>query len=260
MRGKITELWEYRGLIAKIAVTDLKVRYKSSVLGILWSLLQPLLMFLVLYVVFSSVFANRSIQNYPLFLLLGIITWGFLDKASNFSLGSIINRPNLVKKIYFPREVLVISSCLTALMMTAIELIVFGFFMVVFGVMPTALALLFPVLLLIEFILVLGISFAIASLNVIWRDIQWIWAVVMQAGFFVTPIMYSLGTLGNSQMLAILKFNPFGAIMTMMRDTLVYGAFPSAFDLAYAVIVMAVMLILGLAIFQKLEPRFAEEV
>jgi lipopolysaccharide transport system permease protein len=131
----VREIWEYRGLIKKLAVTDLKVRYKSSVLGILWSLLQPLLTFVVLLIVFTGLMINKSIDNYPLFLLLGIIGWGFFDKATSFSLSSIVGKPQLVKKIYFPREVLVISACLTALMMSLIEFVVFGIFVIGFDLL-----------------------------------------------------------------------------------------------------------------------------
>lgn len=256
----MSNLWEYRGLIKKLAVTDLKIRYKNSVLGIIWSLLQPLLMFLVLYVVFSTIFANALVPDYPLYLLLGIISWGFLEKATSFSLNSIVGKPNLVKKIYFPREVLVISSCLTALMMTMLELVVFAVYMLVYGKIPTMLALLFPLVLLVEFVFVLGISLAIASLNVRFRDIQWIWAVVMQAAFFMTPIMYSISVLDKAPFASVLKYNPMGVIMEMLRGSLIYDTIPSAASIAYILVLSIALLILGEAIFRKMEPTFAEEV
>ncbi|WP_230742998.1 ABC transporter permease [Methanooceanicella nereidis] len=243
-----------------MAVTDLKLRYKNSVLGIVWSLLQPLLMLLVLYIVFSSIFANRSIDHYPLFLLLGIISWGFMDKATNMSLGSIVGKPNLVKKIYFPREVLVISACLTALMMTALEFVVFGAFMIVFGLLPTLTAILFPAVMAVEFIFVLGISLGIASLNVRYRDVQWIWGVVMQAGFFLTPIIYSLSMLQGVPFVELLKYNPMGVIMEMLRGVLIYDALPVAQNVAYIISISLLALAFGWIVFSKLEPKFAEEV
>ncbi len=264
----MSNLWEYRGLISKLAITDLKLKYKNSVFGLLWSLLQPLLMLLILFVVFSVVFKNNGIEYYPLYLLLGIITWGFLDKATSFSLSSIVGRANLIKKIYFPREVLVISACLTALMMSLIEFVVFGGFMVVYMVVidklifPGISLLLFPAILLIEFVFVLGLSLAIASLNVRYRDVQWIWGVVMQAGFFATPIMYSMTVFNESQYAWILGYNPMGMIMGLTRDTLIYGL-NATVGLEYVWLVAAVSiitLVVGWLVFSRIEPMFAEEV
>jgi lipopolysaccharide transport system permease protein len=265
-------LWEYRGLIKKLAITDLKVRYKNSVLGIFWSLLQPLLTFIVLLIVFTGLMSNNPIENYPLFLLLGIIGWGFFDKATAFSLVSIVGKPQLVKKIYFPREVLVISSCLTALMMSLIEFVVFGVFVLGFDllhhfigygtayIIPTWLLLVFPVILLIEFVLALGVSLAISSLNVIWRDIQWAWPVVMQAGFFLTPIMYSMDTLKGIPQSWILKLNPMADILDSMRYVLINRNAPLVNDLAYAAMAALALVVIGWLIFSRLEPRFGEEV
>lgn len=258
----MTGLWNYRSLIIKLAVTDLKIRYKNSVLGLLWSLLQPMLMLLVLYIVFTRVMVNvnESLDPYPLFLLLGIISWGFLDKATGFSLHSIVGKPSLIKKVYFPREVLVISACLTALMMTCIELTVFAAFMLAYGIMPTAAAMLFPPVLFVEFVLALGISLAIASLNVRYRDVQWIWAVIMQAGFFATPILFSISIFGSTGWLRLLTYNPVGVIMTMMRDTLIYGRWPVFDALLLACLAAAAFLVIGVVVFRHLEPSFAEEV
>ena len=257
-------LWEYRNLIKKLAVTDLKVRYKNSVLGILWSLLQPLLTFIVLLIVFTGLMINRSIPNYPLYLLLGIIGWGFFDKATGYSLTSITGKPQLVKKIYFPREVLVISACLTALMMSLIEFIVFGAFMLASGMLPTGIAIIFPIILCVEFVLALGVALIISSLNVIWRDIQWIWPVIMQAGFFLTPIMYSMSMFQGYGDAWVLNYNPMAGILNALRDVLIIYPVPAvatiAGSLAYPALTALVLVIIGWLLFNRLEPRFGEEV
>lgn len=261
-------LWDYRNLIIKIAITDLMLRYKNSLLGFFWSLLQPLLMFLILLVVFGSIFDNAGIKYYPLYLLLGIISWGLLDKGSNFSLNSIVGKPNLIKKIYFPREVLVIGACLTALMMTAIELVAFGCLAIGYVLISgEAIALgcsvvLFPVVLAVEFLLVLGVSLAIASLNVRYRDIQWIWGVVMQAGFFATPIMYSLDVFKDKGIANLISYNPIGAVMGLLRNASIYsGLYPFREDiLGYSLLLAIAMIVVGWLIFKWAEPDFAEEV
>ena len=268
----MVSVWEYRSLIKKLAITDLKVRYKNSVLGIVWSLLQPLLTFIVLLIVFTGLMVNKAIDNYPLFLLLGIIGWGFFDKATSFSLGSIVGKPQLVKKIYFPREVLVISACLTALMMSLIEFIVFGIFLLGFNllhyfigygsayILPTWLMLAFPVVLLVEFMLALGVSLMISSLNVIWRDVQWIWPVIMQAGFFLTPVMYSMDTLKGIPQAWVLKYNPMTAILDSIRYVLINRQAPILNDMVYATVFAGIVIVVGWLVFRKLEPRFGEEV
>jgi lipopolysaccharide transport system permease protein len=238
------------------------------VLGFLWSLLQPLLMLLVLYVVFTTLMANmnESLDTYPLFLLLGIISWGFLDKATGFSLNSIVGKPSLIKKIYFPREVLVISACLTALMMSLIEYVVFAAFMVAYGMVPTWMAILFPAVLLVEFILALGVSLLISSLNVIWRDVQWIWPVVMQAGFFLTPIMYFRNIFDNIPYVGeVLKYNPMAAILDSLRYVLINQYAPQFYGrildyTGYAIMFAAALMVAGWFVFNRLEPRFGEEV
>jgi lipopolysaccharide transport system permease protein len=260
----IREIWEYRGLIRKIAVTDLKLRYKNSVLGIVWSLLQPLLTFIVLLIVWTGLMLNRSIPNYPLFLLLGIIGWGFFDKATGFSLGCIVGKPQLVKKIYFPREVLVISACLTALMMSLIEFIVFGAFMLAFRMLPAHMAVLFPVILCVEFLLALGVALIISSLNVVWRDVQWIWPVLMQAGFFLTPVMYSMSTFQGIRDSWVLNYNPMAAVLNSLRNVLIIKPAPSLetviTSIGYAAIFALVLIAVGWLVFNRLEPKFGEEV
>ena len=166
-------LWNYRHLIKKIAISDFKLRYKNSVLGFLWSLAEPLLMLTVLYFVFTNLM-QVNVEHYQLFLLLGIISWNMLSRGTSMSLTSILGRPGLVQKVYFPREVLVISCCITAFLMTLFEFIVFGAFMVAFKVMPGITIVYGPLVLFIEFVLILCLSLALSALNVYYRDVQYI--------------------------------------------------------------------------------------
>src|SRR3990167_4689263 len=135
MNSVISNIWNYRHLTFKLAISDFKLRYKNSVLGFLWSLIEPLLMLVVLYVIFSF-FMKVNVEHYQLFLLIGIISWNMLARGTAMSLNSILGKPSLVSKVYFPREILVISSCITALLMTLLEFVVFGIFMIIFKVMP----------------------------------------------------------------------------------------------------------------------------
>ncbi len=253
----MTNIWNYRHLIKKLAISDFKLRYKNSVLGFFWSLLEPLLMLIVLYVVFTN-FMRVKIEHYQLFLLMGIISWNMLARGTTMSLNSILGKPSLIKKVYFPREVLVISSSITALMMTLLEFIVFGIFMAVFTVMPGATIVYFPFILVIEFLLVLGLSFALASLNVFYRDIQYIWAVIIQAGFFAAPIIYPVSVIPEKYVW-IIKLNPMTSIIEMLRGSVIYSTSPTIGDTAIIITSALIVLAFGYLIFLRFESRFAEE-
>ncbi|MCX9081129.1 MAG: ABC transporter permease [Candidatus Methanoperedens sp.] len=249
-------LWDYRHLIKKIAISDFKLRYKNSVLGFLWSLAEPLLMLTVLYFVFTNLM-QVNVEHYQLFLLLGIISWNMLSRGTSMSLTSILGRPGLVQKVYFPREVLVISCCITAFLMTLFEFIVFGAFMVAFKVMPGFTIVYGPLVLFIEFMLILGLSLGLAALNVYYRDVQYIWAVVMQAGFFASPIIYPLSIIPDNY-IWLIRLNPMTRIIDMLRESVIYSGSPFLWDWIFITMAALSLLVVGYLIFRKLEPGFAE--
>jgi len=251
------ELYTYRQLIWTIAWGDFKWRYKNSILGYFWSLLEPLVMFSILYVVFSNLM-KVQVEYYQLFLLLGIIMWNFFVKATNYGLYAIVGKPALIQKVYFPRDILVISGCITATLQSLFESLIFIVFMLVIRVPLSWSILYIPYILLIYFFLTLGTALALAALNVYFRDIQFIWLVVLQAGFFITPILYPL-SIFSPTLQAIFRLNPIAQIIITARDCILYSTNPFPLSLAYAGIASLVILIVGYAIFLKLEPRFAEE-
>ncbi|KKG13323.1 sugar ABC transporter permease [Methanosarcina sp. 2.H.T.1A.6] len=251
-------LWQYRHLIKRLAISDFKVRYKNSVLGFFWSLLEPLLMLLVLYVVFVDVFPSTQ-KNYHLFLLLGIALWDFFTKGTSMGLQAIISKPGMVRQVYIPREILIFSSSLTALMMAVLEIGVFGIFMVISGVMPTSTAIYFPIIFMIIFILVFGTSLALGALNTYYRDVQYIWAVILQAGFFASGVFFDFSTY-ESDIKGLLLLNPMARIILISRESLLYNTAVSSWDLVFCFASSLVMLLVGYLIFMKLEPGFAEEV
>jgi ABC-type polysaccharide/polyol phosphate export permease len=254
---RLRELYGYRQLIGTLAWGEFKHRYKNSVLGYFWSLLEPLLILVVLYVVFSNLM-RVQVEYYQLFLLLGIIVWNFFSRATSMGLNAILGKPSMVQKIYFPREILVISSSITALLMSIFESMVFIVFMAYFRVPLSATLIYVPLILVILFIMALGVSLALAALNVFFRDVQFIWAVILQAGFFATPILYPI-TIFDGLLQKILLLNPLAHILTAARDTIIYATPASTAGLAYAAISSLVVLALGYAVFYRFEPRFSEE-
>ncbi len=251
------EIYEYRFLAWKLAVADFNQRYKNSSMGLVWSLLEPLLMLSVLYVVFTNLM-KLDVPYYPVFLLSGIISWNFFDRATSMAANAVSGKPSLVQKVYFPREILVFSSCLTAALMSAAEIIVlFGIAaFVVSSPVNASLFWLLPVL-FAEFLLAFGAGLFLASLNTAFRDVQYIWRVVLQAGFFASPVLYPLSVLPPS-LTSILSYSPMAAIITALRAPTVYGVAPDLSGIAYAYGVALAVTALGMMVFRHYEPYFAE--
>lgn len=254
----LKELYDYRNLIWQLAWSEFKLRYKNSILGYFWSLLEPMLMLLVLYVIFSNLM-RVQVEYYQLFLLLGIILWGFLSRATTIGMFSIVGKPGMVKKIYFPRDIFVISSCITALLMTIFESLIFVMFMVLFRV-PVSINLIYvPLILFCLLIISLGLSLALSALNVFYRDVQFIWQVLLQIGFYATPILYTIDIFPkNLQTFALL--NPVARIIISARDTIIYSSPAKIEDLLFIFLSSIAFLVVGYIIFSRLEPGFAEEI
>jgi len=254
------EMWiiEYRELIKILTISDLKVKYQSSVLGFAWSLLNPLLMMLVLYLVFSSAF-NANQDQFALYLLIGIISWRFMANGSSESMQSIVAKSSLVTKIYIPRQVLVISSVLSYFISSILEFLVLVPLLILLGAGLSYYILLFPVIHLIYFMIVYGISLILASLYVYYRDLNQIWEVLIQMGFFLSPIVYPLSTV-PSQYLKYYMLNPITALIQMYRDVLLYHRLPSLESTALTLAAGVMLIAAGSLIFKRLERRFAEEI
>lgn len=248
---------EYRELIRILTISDLKVKYQSSVLGFAWSLLNPLLMMLVLYLVFNNAFKNNQ-EHFALYILIGIVSWRFLANATSSSMMAIVGKSSLVTKIYIPRQILVLSSVLSSFISSLLEFLVLIVLLLAFGVNISLNILFFPVIQIVYFIMVYGISLALAALYVYYRDLNQIWEVLMQLGFFVSPVCYSISTVPEKYLFYYM-LNPVTLVMQIYRKTLLYAESPSAVSLVYILLSACVLLILGAVIFKRLERRFAEE-
>ncbi|MDF0591954.1 ABC transporter permease [Candidatus Methanocrinis natronophilus] len=241
-----------------MTVSDLKVKYQSSVLGFLWSLLNPLLMMLVLYFVFSNVFAFED-DSFALYLLIGIVGWRFLANGTMTSISAIVGRPSLVTKVYVPRQILVLSTVLSSFASSILEFSVLVPLLIFFGVNLSMNVLLFPIIHLAFLVLVYGTSLILSSLYVYYRDLNQIWDVLLQAGFFLSPIVYPISIVPEKY-LAAYMMNPVTVTIEIYRAVLLYATTPSLADLAFVVAAAAGVLIAGTAIFGRLERRFAEEI
>lgn len=256
----------YAGLIRELAFTDFKLKYQGSVLGYFWSLVKPLMLFLVLYVVFTKFFRiGSSVEHYPVYLLLGIVVWGFFGEVTAMSLDAIVGRGDLIRKIYFPRMVLIVSKSVTSAMTFALNFLVILIFIFFTKGHIDITAIFFPLVLIELLILVTGISLFLSSLFVKFRDLAHIWEVLMQAMFYATPILYPL-SLVPEPINKILILNPVAQIIQDMRYFLVTKQTVTAWTLLgpkyvwIPYILPIFVAIFGLKYFNKSAAKFAEEI
>lgn len=272
-RVKARELWQYRNLLRNMVVRDLKARYKNSVLGILWSILNPMFLMLVFTILFS-VMANNQIRDYPIFVLAGLIPWNFFSGSLISGTTSITGNSGLVKKVYFPRELLPLAALLSNLVNFLFAFVVLVVFLYIFGIGLTQHALWVPLILVTQLIFTLGLSLLLGSLTVFYRDVLMILEVVILAWFFMTPVFYSLELFGQSLTIAGITFNPAQVMrwvnpMASIIDgyrTVLWGTYssggPVSMNPAFLLrtfVTAVIVLITGYAVFARLNPLFGEK-
>lgn len=262
------ELWRYRDLIRNLVVRDLKARYKNSVLGFLWSLLNPLGMMVVFMFVFTVMMPSQ-VERFPIFLLCGLLPWNFFSAGVMVGITSITGNANLVKKVYFPREVLTISSVLANLVNFLLGLIVLFAVLLVSRSPLSPWLWLLPVVILIQTCFVLGVALVLSTLNVFYRDTIMIMDVVMLAWFFLTPVVYPITTLPSAyQFLGMTVdvhrwmyiLNPMASLIAAYRDLLYWGYRTDLDFLSRTAVTALAVLAFGYWFFVRFRDRFGEEV
>jgi len=243
-------------LVRSLALKDFKVRYRNSGLGFLWSLFNPLAMMLILTVFYTFVFPS-TISNYPVFALSGLLTWRYLAIGTSWSMDSISGNSSLVTKVFFPRWLLVLSNNLANTLGALLEFAALIPVMLVLGLKPSPYMVLLPFILFLEFILIFGISLILSSLSVYSRDFNQIWEISLQALFFLSPVFYS-ETIIPPRYALLYSLNPVERVLVAMRSVLYYGTLPSAADILGLALSGLVILLLGIVVFRRLEPRFGE--
>lgn len=257
-----------RALLSELVRTDFKLRYQGSVLGYAWSLLRPLLLFAILYVVFVKFLGvGGDVPHYPVYLLLGIVIWNFFSEMTTQSATSIVGRGDLIRKIKIPRWIIVLSSSLSASINLLLNLVVVGVFAVINQVELSVLLLLFPFALLQVYIFALGVSFFLSAAYVKYRDINYIWEVILQAGFYLTPILYPLTMIPNITFQKILLLNPVaqaiqGARHAVIGDSVVttWSIFNGGWYAFIPIIIVIAVSVIGVVYFKKESKYFAENI
>lgn len=257
-------------LLRELVVTDFKLRYQNSALGYMWSLLKPLFLFAIMYVVFARVLRlGDGIEHFAPTLLLGLVLWGFFTEATKQGMNAITSKSGLLRKISFPKYILVISATISAFINLILNLIVVFIFMVFDGVEFGWGLLLFPVTLLILYAFTLSLAFFFSALSVKYRDIGHIWDIIIQAMFYGTPIFYPIQRVMNQSMevAQIQMLNPIAVIIQEARAQIVGHEHvvtasqiaPNFLFIVIPYVIIAAFGILAVWYFKKKQARFAED-
>lgn len=260
-----------RILLRELVVTDFKLRYQGSVLGYLWSLLKPLLLFAIMYVVFVHFLRfGEGIPHFPIMLLLGVVMWSFFTEATGQGMQAIVSRGDLIRKINFPKYIIVISGTISALINLLFNLVVVFAFMLIDGVDFKWSGLFFPFNIFELYIFSLAIAFFLATAYVKYRDISHIWEVVLQGLFYATPILYPLQMVidKSHQAAQVMMLNPIATIVQDARyylvnqaDTITIGQLISnPMFLLIPHIIVGISVIGAVYYFKKNQKYFAENV
>lgn len=254
----LSDLYHHRELIYYLALKDLKVRYKSAALGFLWILLNPLLLMIIFTIVFSYI-VKIKVNDYPIFLLTALFPWHFFSHTISTSTHSIIDNAQLVKKVYFPREVIPVAINLANLFNFLLTLVVLLVFQILWGVTPSWTVLLLPLAVGFQILLNVGLSLLLSGLNVYYRDVKYIIDALLVIWFYATPIFYPI-TLVPEWLRGIYMLNPMAGIITFYRSILLEGNFPDPGLTVQAGMIVLLIFTIGVIVFRRYEPLFADMV
>ncbi|MCI8482124.1 MAG: ABC transporter permease [Clostridia bacterium] len=253
----LTKLYNYRELLKSNTKKEVRGKYKHSFLGVLWSFLNPLLQIMVYAIVFPLILKNEQ-EHYVVFLCCGLIPWNFFATAINRSASTMLENGNIIKKVYFPREILPISIVTSEAINFLISTIIILAFVVFDGIAITSYIIYYPLILLVQYILILAISFIVSSITVYIRDLQHLIGVALQLFFYATPIVYAANTIPEG-FAWVLNINPMTYIINGYRDIFLNHTAPDIKMLMLLLAILVVVCIIGYLIFQKLQKGFAEE-
>ena len=247
-------LVKYRCLLVDLVSRDLKTKYRRSILGILWSVLNPLLMMLVLTAIFSNI-VRFDIQDFPVYYLTGYILFNFVSEATNFSMVSIIGATGLIKKVYIPKILFPLEKCLFSLVNFSFSLIAAVIVFLIVGVTPSRTMLLFFVPVLYLLVFNLGLGLILATVNTFFRDVGYLYNVFVTLWMYLTPIIYPITALPD-WMQGIVRVNPLYHYVEYFRAVTLYDTLPTLGDNLICLTYSLIFLFLGVTVFQKKQNKF----
>ncbi len=258
MLANIQELSAHRGLLISWVVRDIKVRYKQSLMGAAWAILQPLSATLIFAVIFSR-FVRVSTDGipYPIFYYSALLPWTFFNSSITFGVSSLVSNMSLVTKIYFPREILPLSAVLASLVDFFIASLIFVGMMIFYQIPLTASLICIPLLLLIQIVFTVSVVLLASAMNVFYRDVRFVVPLGLQLWMYLTPIIYPLSMV-PPRFLAVYMLNPMASIIDSYRRIILLGEWPSFPYLVLGGLVSLVLLIIAYWYFKRSEAAFAD--
>ena len=254
----IRELIQYKEFLKTSVKKDIRGKYKGSFLGVLWSFINPLLSALIYAIVFPFILKNSQ-PHYVTFIVIGILPWTFYTTVISQGTFSIIGNSSIIKKVYFPRQILPISAATSGLVNFLISLPIALIFAIISGIGVSWHLIFLPIIILVQYILTLGIIFITSAINVYVRDFEYVVTFITNLLFYITPILYTSDILPKD-VGWILNINPMTSIVQGYRDILYYQRIPDFQSIFIVLGVGVVILFIGIKIFSKLQRRFAEEI
>lgn len=257
------EVEKDRFILKQLVTKDFKIKYRRSFLGVAWSVLNPLLMMIVMAVVFSTIFAQGrngavSPELYPLYLIVGNVTFSVMSESTNQALMSIIWASSLLKKVKVHRWVFPVQKVLFSLVNFGFSLIAVAIVMIWFHIVPTWHLILLPVCLFLLMLFCMGLGMMLSALTVFFRDIMHLWSVVITAWTYLTPIFWTTDFIGQMPHVVriIMYANPMYNYIQFMRDIFLFQTTPTFFTVGMCVVWAVVALVLGYVVFHKSEHKF----
>lgn len=251
-----SDMKKFMPLLKNLVAKDFKIKYRRSVLGIAWSVLNPLFTMLVITTVFGKLL-KIEVENFATYYIVGFAIWNFFSEATSNSLGSILSAAPLIKKVYIPKYIFPIERCLFSLVNFFFTLIAVVIVMLFQGVVPSITAILFPIPLLYCFVFVCGASLFLSAATVFFRDIQHLYGVFLTALMYLTPIIYPLELLQNNALiLKIVKLNPITHYVEYFRGVVMYNTIPGIKENLVCVFAALLMFLIGSLVFKKSQGKF----
>ena len=257
MTSVFKNLYNYRELLKTNIKKEVRGKYKNSFLGVLWSFLNPLLQIVVYAIVFQLILKNPQ-ENYAIFICCGLIPWTYFSSAISRSAFTMVENGNILKKVYFPREILPISIVTSETVNFLISTVIILGFVIFGGLGISKYIVFYPLVLLAQYLLLIAISFIVSSISVYIRDLQHLIGVALQLLFYAAPIVYSPEVIPPEYQW-ILTLNPMAYIINGYRDIFYYQTMPDIASLFGLIAISIVLCVIGYLIFNKLQKGFAEE-
>lgn len=253
-------LWEYRELLWNLANREITQRYKQSILGYAWVILNPLFQLIVMTLIFSTVLKISSLGvPFIIFLSVGLLPWNLFVNSLTSSTNSLVANSNLITKIYFPREILVYSTIIAKVVDFLYSCLVLVLFLIIYRTTITSMVLWVPIIFFIQLLFTIGLSLILSAFHLFYRDIQHLLNLVVLLWFYLTPIVYPVEVI-PAKYKFFFSLNPMAVIINAYRQVILGGGMPNLYSLSIAFIMSLFIFFFGFLIFKKLEGQFADYV